>query len=575
MSVEAVPPSCSTPKTVRFQLNYNLKSLLLGFVNEKDSNSYEALLCHIRDLGQEIRDDDLTQLLREARGCISILDANFRLFVQLVLILQWAHRSEEVVQEYQGFLQDLCSAHNYYTKIVIDHLVSNFKADCSDWSDDCPGETSKQCYQNLHNAIRSIRTGIPMSKDLLLSSIKNNYPYLKRPTIEQRNYVFNLLQVTHYEPSMRHDILKIVIDKLITLDVHCPRNELENEKEESAMEVDGDIVFPMEESSKDPKRQISESLDISLILMYKYLWSESYDSEGQVIWEQAKPLFHDLIKIFDEVILFTHATNHVQFLIFYFLSFKPALGQLFIQMLWKKVSNVNIPPVIRQAAVCYMASFMARATYLPLIVVKDTMTEMSKWIQSYIDNEDGSKRCDLQDKRIHGVFYTTCQALFYVIAFRHKDLVQNKGLMHLQSLGLSKIVTCRLNPLRVCLPVVASNFAAVVRSYQLAYCYSIMERNARSTLPTVYQDASGPISGVSHTHLDAFFPFDPYLLKRSKLFVDPIYREYSGPVEEKVPKETCKDEDDDDFLDSTPITPDASSTLNMFSYSTSPGFLQI
>lgn len=570
MSLESVSPSCSTPKVVRFQLNYNLKSLLLGFVNEKDSNSYEALLCHIRDLGQEIRDDDLTQLLREARGCISILDANFRLFVQLVLILRWAHRSDEVVHEYQGFLQDLCSAHSYYTKIVIDHLVTYFKTDCSDWTTDCPGELSQKCYRNLHDALRSIRLGIPMSKEILLSSLKNNYPYLKRAATEQRNYVFNLLQILLYEPSMRHDILKIIVDKLITLDVHCPRNELENqkEKEDTLMEVDGEGVFPMDDTLKQPKNQIAESLDVCLVLLYRYLYSESHDGEGKLLWDKAKPLFQDLIKIFDEVILLTHASNHVQFLLFFFLSFKPALGQFFIQMLWKKVSDVNIPPIIRQAAVCYMASFMARAMYLPLTVVKDTITEMSRWIHSYIDNEDGSNRSDLQDKRIHGVFYTTCQSLFYIIAFRHKELIQNKGLNHLQSLGLTKIVTCRLNPLRVCLPVIVTNFAAIARSFQLAYCYAIMERNARSTLPTVYQDSSGLMSGISHTHLDEFFPFDPYLLKRSKAFIDPLYREYSGPAEKEKPQSPSKDEDDDDFLDSTTVAVESSSNLNVFSYST-------
>lgn len=59
MSIVSTSRECNTPgpsqKVVRFKLNYNLKSSLLRFANDKDSNLYEELLCHIRDVGQEIR----------------------------------------------------------------------------------------------------------------------------------------------------------------------------------------------------------------------------------------------------------------------------------------------------------------------------------------------------------------------------------------------------------------------------------------------------------------------------------------------------------------------------------------
>jgi hypothetical protein len=36
------------------------------------------------------------------------------------------NRSVEVVNEYRGFLLDVCTAHNYHTKFAIDQLVSSF-----------------------------------------------------------------------------------------------------------------------------------------------------------------------------------------------------------------------------------------------------------------------------------------------------------------------------------------------------------------------------------------------------------------------------------------------------------------
>lgn len=83
----------------------------------------------------------------------------------------------------------------------------------------------------------------------------------------------------------------------------------------------------------------------------------------------------------------------------------------------------------------------------------------------------------------------------------------------METLNLGKIVTSRLNPLRVCQPAVVQNFAAVTRKYQLAYCYSIMEHNSRNVLPIVYQDDKGSLL-VYKSNLDILFPFDPYILKR-------------------------------------------------------------
>lgn len=57
------------------------------------------------------------------------------------------------------------------------------------------------------------------------------------------------------------------------------------------------------------------------------------------------------------------------------------------------------------------------------------LRNMSSWIHSYISNQDTAETtCTC---RVHGVFYSTCQALFYLIAFRHRDLVNhNKGMFN-------------------------------------------------------------------------------------------------------------------------------------------------
>lgn len=66
-------------------------------------------------------------------------------------------------------------------------------------------------------------------------------------------------------------------------------------------------------------------------------------------------------------------------------------------------------------------------------MIRAMLFEMSAWLQFYVKRQDsivdthGSSRKG--GASAHGVFYTVAQALFYVIAFRHKDLTNTKKSM--------------------------------------------------------------------------------------------------------------------------------------------------
>merc|ERR1712109_28342 len=124
--------------------------------------------------------------------------------------------------------------------------------------------------------------------------------------------------------------------------------------------------------------------------------------------------------------------------------------------------------------------------------------------------------------KAHGPFYAACQAILYIIAFRQDEITWgHKSLEFLSKLGLGRIVTCSLNPLKVCLPPVVKNFASMARHYQLAYCETVIQRNNRLNLPVVGTKASttSVIGEAKPALLDTFFPFDPYRLEQSKNFV--------------------------------------------------------
>lgn len=263
----------------------------------------------------------------------------------------------------------------------------------------------------------------------------------------------------------------------------------------------------------------------------------------------------------------------------------------FISYLCAKVWDPNVAVTIRQSAVGYIASLLARGKFVSLQRVKTTLHDLCRWAHDYVEKSDASQ--NTTSIKAHLIFYAVCEAIFYVIAFRSRDLTNTReNLTFLQSLQLSTLVTCHLNPLRVCLPAVATAFAGVTRAHQLAYCHTILERNARRKLAMVYQNE---VIMPDET-LDTSFPFDPFLLKKSSTYINEIYQQYQ-PNEDEDPhgahSQIASNEqrrrkrveslsvlssvDDDDFLVDPKRNKLAEVSKNiekeiLFSYGTSPGF---
>lgn len=95
---------------------------------------------------------------------------------------------------------------------------------------------------------------------------------------------------------------------------------------------------------------------------------------------------------------------------------------------------------------------------------------------------------------------------------------------------MTRIVKSPFNPLRVCHNDIATIFASVTKSHQLVYCQTILERNARHRLATVY---SNEIAMPDQT-LDIINPFDAYLLKKSGKRIANIYLQQLPDEEDDI-----------------------------------------
>ena len=211
------------------------------------------------------------------------------------------------------------------------------------------------------------------------------------------------------------------------------------------------------------------------------------------------------------------------------------------------------------------------------------MQLMCTWLHNYIDKVDASK--SYPSIELHRTFYALSQTVFYIFIFRHREIIQtnsSKSIDAVKSWKFSSIISSKMNPLRYCLPTITKKFASLARLYQLAYCYSIIDNNNRLTLPTLGDGSSSLTQNNSHNAgirkffnatsidssfsnvtstvdksqstnlihqdnpLDSFFPFDPYLLNRSKIHIENIYQYYSSVDDEDDEEED--DEEDDEAM---------------------------
>ncbi|XP_062999178.1 RNA polymerase I-specific transcription initiation factor RRN3 [Elgaria multicarinata webbii] len=548
-------------KTVRF--GGTLEEILLKY-QKGEITDFSLLKNQLLD--PDIKDDQIINWLREFRSSVTQLTKEFEYLVTIVLKLPWLRRSQAVVEEYLAFLSNLMSAQTIYLRPCLAMIVSHFVppriiiqengVDISDSDDD---ENVPEGFNTCHRALQTIVRYVPLTPQFLMPVLVKRFPFINKSERTLQCYVHNLLRITGYIPTLRHDILELVIERLLKMDVSAPRKDIEA-AEVVSEETSEAGLFDMDEDGEKPEKRdmmahpIAERLDILMIILFSYV-KDVCHVNGKLDIGKTKDLYRDLVAIFDKLILPTHGSCHVQYIMFYLCSLKLGVAEAFVEHLWKKLQNPNTPAVIRQAAANYVGSFLARARFIPVVTVKACLDLLVSWLHLYIDNQGtGAKAfCDMT---LHRPFYAACQTVFYVVIFRHKQILDGslkKGLAFLQNLNFERIVMCQLNPLNVCLPSIVNYFAAVTRKYQIAFCDTIIERNRREVLPMVVSSYGGDSLETCTNPLDTFFPFDPYSLRRSKDIIDPLYQSWEEESAEDLREATdiakeSKSEEEDDFL---------------------------
>ncbi|ODV83337.1 hypothetical protein CANARDRAFT_187929, partial [[Candida] arabinofermentans NRRL YB-2248] len=477
-----------------------------------------------------------SSLIRSALDSLdTVYHKSTSLLIQSILKIDWLKHSdnEEFLKTYSRFLSVLVSGFPKWWTDVADKLIADF--------------TKKRDTDLLihHSTIEYIIQIIPTSTNSFPSILKKNYPNKNAPKKELVNYISNLLKLLTYCNELRNLIWSLIVENCIKLDVEL-QDELDNiddddidealqSNEEDDADLDDDDDDDDDEDSEDSDdeeeynveiqsiSELSSKLDNIMLLLFEHVQKS--------ISSQDPSLFNTLSSLFKSHILPTHQTRCIQYLLFHISQQDIELSESFLVMLVFVVFDSNEISSNRIKAMQYVASFIARAKILTRQQLLMILEYLTSWCNRFVnerEKEIGNGEGGMERFKI---FYCVFQGLLYMFCFRYKELKNDRDEWELNlEKFYSNMILSGFNPLKYCNETVVLIFARLAQQVDLCYCFSIIERNKRERLNGIKGVKNGGKfeSKQEFLDLEAYFPFDPLMLKKSKKVVNENYIEWKS-----------------------------------------------
>ncbi|EDK97372.1 mCG129813 [Mus musculus] len=289
-------------KTVRF--GGTVTEVLLKY-KKGETNDLELLKNQLSD--PDIKDDQIINWLLEFRSSVMYLTKDFEQLINIILRLPWLNRSQRVVEEYLAFLGNLVSAQTVFLRPCLSMIASHFVPprvivkeggiDVSDSDDEDDSEYDLRTwvlhdlpaiFDTCHRALQIITRYVPSTPWFLMPILVEKFPFVRKSERTLECYVHNLLRISLYFPTLRREILELVIEKLLKLDVSVSRQDIEDAEEKAAQTCGGtdttEGLFNMDEDEDtDPEKKAdqeqpnqmahptAERLDVLLCLLLSYI----------------------------------------------------------------------------------------------------------------------------------------------------------------------------------------------------------------------------------------------------------------------------------------------------------------
>lgn len=499
---------------------------------------------------------------------VASLDRNCSSLVTAILNSEWLGRDASYSNLFTRFLGNLAAAQGGYLALVFKMLVTKL-ASIPRGTGRLPGYSPvsiPEILNRVHKALNHLMRLIPAGSSTLSPILSQQFPFETDSAKSYISYTQNLLRIVSYAPELQSDILAVITEKLVKVDVQIQvdledfedelGDDLLHDSPEDEIDDDDDDSVVSDESDEENQRVTEikgniQKVDGMIDILFEY-YTPPFTTGSLDDKENALDL---LLSHFQTIILPTYRSRHSQFLLFHFSQCSPVLVDRFASTCVQIIFNKLQPGLARQSAAAYLASFVARGAHISGEVVRDVFDLLLTHLDNLRSDFEGT--CRGPDLRRYGPFYSTAQALLYIFCFRWRDLttaaVEGDSPEQVEDLEpsqvafspiikeiLHKSIYSRLNPLKICSPGIVTEFARIAHHFQLLYVYPLLETNKRLRV-TAFRS----ISSLTNPHfgqverdvragdhlgyqLDAYFPFDPYQLPRSRRWLEGDYVEWRG-----------------------------------------------
>lgn len=550
---------CSETELVSY-IRQALKSVSdSGYENYTDH--YSQLIGKFSN-NQRLLPDEVAMLVTSLNAlskAVSYIDLEYHssLLTSIFGMSLWNHGTD-VMDALVELIKSLAVSNGKIVYHCLDMLVKNFMPPNSFLpllSQPRGVARKEQVLDRVHSAIRDIADLVPLFPLLLSVIVPKSMPiYTSKEASSfgdikiflQRNeiYLENMLKLESglLGKYVRQEMLSAVVFRLVELDVDIEWEELlQDDPSKGIFDMELEDIDEIEghnenENDNDhPKAGFglqklgadvyAERLDKLMVLMCEHI--KSCSDNGRLV-----EVFETLLQSFQKSVINTYKSKFVQFVIFYACSLDPEnCGVKFLEMLVDTFMYAS-SPLSRMSAASYLASYLSRGRFLPSFLIASTLTRLIDWCAEYCKFQIiGEQRIN---PHIHRVYYSGCQAVMYVLCFRMRSMMEVPHLKsQLLSMPLELIFLNPLDPLKVCLPSIVTEFLRQAKAAQL---FTVSEKNNFSDM--LESDLSKTYGGVER--YDSFFPFDPCLLKNCDRFIRPHFLYWS------MIKTTYDDDGDDD-----------------------------
>ena len=360
----------------------------LRAVSEGQRELYELFL---EELINSTDPEQFASLFRALSANASLIATHHHTMAELLSLVfdfDWTGYPDDVCTAFEDFIVSLVSANGGFVQPVLQLLVKNL---LEDDHDDVDGpETSEELVKEgeegadppqgrpvktdsattklffVHQGIDHVIRVAPLGLGVIVTLIGSEFPPRSAPTSAQLHYVREICRLADRFPAVRDQVLGLVLQRIITLDVHLERGV-------------------------DPP--LTEGDDVSRLVLMLAMLLDSV-ARGSKNAAEARRLERLLLRSFDQQILKAGTMlSAAQFALFYFCGLQaestplPArramTAQHTVKLLLGRATAAASPQFdesTRIAACVYLGSFVARFAPLPwdltLLVMRKLLSQL-------------------------------------------------------------------------------------------------------------------------------------------------------------------------------------------------------